>query len=255
MALPYLFQAALHRHFDGVRSEIEKGVDVNQQYHRQGILHLLPYSGNFGRAGGGSPAGATYKSAIELLANECAELYRMLIAAGADVNARDGWERNALYLPCMYADTLGPRGFKFGKIVDVLMDAGSDPNAADRWGHTPARAAILSKDLDVVERVFTNEIGVEDIQADVNLQTGRRGLTPFIVSVRSGQLDIVEFLLTLNPDVSIRTHWDNKTGKDFALDMNRQDIVDAIELFGEMTMPDGDTIPEADPLTVTTEDQ
>lgn len=236
MAMPRLFELALNRDFDGVQAEIDNGANVSQRYNGFGILHLLPWSGGFYRAGG-YPHGTTREQAIEMLGTETTQMYSKLIDAGVDVNAVDGWQRNALFYPCKYADTKGPRGHKFSTTVDVVIAAGGNPNAPDKWGQTPATAAIWSGDLDVVQAVF------DDGGADVNLQTDYRGFTPFIVSVRAGNIDIVNYILTLNPDVSKRESWHNKTAKDFAYDQRRQDIVEAIETFGEMTGDRGDNDP------------
>ena len=79
--------------------------------------------------------------------------------------------------------------------------------------------------------------------ADVNLQTDYRGFTPLIVSVKAGNIEIVNYILTLNPDISKRESWRNFTAKDFAYQMRRQDIAEAIDLFAEMTGERGDNDP------------
>ena len=57
---------------------------------------------------------------------------RLLLDAGADVDARDGWGRTAL----AYAAAVGNAA-----AVRVLLDAGADPDLADAAGATPLMAA------------------------------------------------------------------------------------------------------------------
>ena len=235
MAISTFFKAALHRNFDLVQQEIDNGVDVNQKYNGVGILHLLPYGSGYSSASGRYTAGSTNETQLDALAEETTQMYGQLISAGVDPNMTDGWGRSALFLPCAFADTNGPRGHKFSSVVDLLLQEDCDPNAGDNWGYTPALAAIASRDVNVVGRVFSDNGG-----ADINLQLSEGAITPLHQAVQIGNIPVIRYLFTRKPDITLRATWRNITAEEIARNAGRDDILEEFEIYVKATPLDSD---------------
>jgi ankyrin repeat protein len=77
-------------------------------------------------------------------ANRHLELCRLLLAAGADVNAREG----SGYTPLHAAAQLGDP-----EMVELFLSAQADPNAATEGGETPAATAESAGHVDVARRL------------------------------------------------------------------------------------------------------
>lgn len=107
-----------------------------------------------------------------------------LIAAGADVNAGDFWERTPLLLAVE-----GNNGNV--ALVKELLDAGADVNARDHDGYTPLLSAILTvqeKDrLAIVSELVA-------LHADVNAKNNA-GQTPLLAARSMGDAQVVKVLI------------------------------------------------------------
>jgi ankyrin repeat protein len=102
------------------------------------------------------PAAATARSADGFTAlhypaffgiGEAAETSRVLLGAGADVNARSD---NPLSVLPIHSAVAGGHD----AVVAVLVDAGADINATQRHGWTPLHGAAQNGSLDSVERLL-----------------------------------------------------------------------------------------------------
>ena len=78
------------------------------------------------------------------------EAARLLLDAGADVNARESNGISPLVMAITNRHT---------PVAALLLARGADPNAADWWGRTPLWSAVDMRNLDVDSRTFEN--GVE----------------------------------------------------------------------------------------------
>ena len=95
---------------------------------------------------------------------------RVLINAGADVNAR-GWFSKT---PLMYAAARNANT----EVLDILLGAGADLDAKDRYGKTPLMYAVKSNAKPEILRTFI------DAGADVNLKD-MNGKTPLIYATEN----------------------------------------------------------------------
>lgn len=109
------------------------------------------------------------------------ELLRRLIAAGADVSARNRRGAGALH----YAASGNPDAARFdpaaqAEAIAVLAGAGADPNAADKSGSTPLHRAIRTRCAAATEALLA-------AGADPTLAT-RNGSSPaHLAEVTSGR--------------------------------------------------------------------
>ena len=105
------------------------------------------------------------------------EVAKLLIAAKADVNAKDYGKSTPLHLAAQH-------GHK--AIVELLLANKADVNAKDEYGDTPLHEAAANGHKDVAEVLLANK-------ADVN--AGGRGRTPlYLATVGSGHRDVAELL-------------------------------------------------------------
>ena len=72
---------------------------------------------------------------------------RKLLAAGADVNAKDVFGRTALAYACS-------SGRASDDVIELLLSAGADPNAADKAGVAPLYSAAITRWPPVLQRLL-----------------------------------------------------------------------------------------------------
>ena len=110
------------------------------------------------------------------------EPFRVLLAAGADPNARDGIGETPLHFA---ARGLGPE-VDTSEVVALLLDAGADVNARDRFGLSPLHHAASSANEKVVELLISRG-------ADVNAKDSSGG-TPLRRARNSEKEDVIRML-------------------------------------------------------------
>lgn len=111
---------------------------------------------------------------------------RAAIAQGPDLEARDFWSRTA-YLVALFIGDLDK--------ATLLRDAGADPNAHGRCGHSPLHYAIQGHCPDVLRWLL-------DRGADVDAPD-RFGDTPLFDAVSADDLECVEILLRAGAKVEV----------------------------------------------------
>ena len=109
------------------------------------------------------------------------EIAKILIEAGANVNAENGRKDTPLHMASSKA-TLG--------MAKLLLQNKANPNATDEGGYTPLHWVALTMSNSRVEFSQT----LMEYGADVNLQN-KEGCTPLHIAERSDHTDMVEFLL------------------------------------------------------------
>ena len=113
------------------------------------------------------------------------ETVKMLLDAGADVNAQGGFHGNALQVA-------SHRGYR--NVVGLLLENGADVNAQGGVHSTALEAASIRGHEDVVRLLLENE-------ADVNAQGGYHGNALQAASIR-GREDVVRLLLEYGADIN-----------------------------------------------------
>ena len=153
------------------------------------------------------------------------EAARLLLDAGADVNAREANGISPLVMAITNRHT---------PVAALLLARGADPNAADWWGRTPLWSAVDMRNLDLDSRTFEN--GVErgpvlelidaliakgaDVNARVKEFPPQRrfmmplgslawvdftGQTPFVRAALSADVPLMKLLLSKGADPNIAT--------------------------------------------------
>ena len=153
------------------------------------------------------------------------EAARLLLDAGADVNAREANGISPLVMAITNRHT---------KVAAMLLARGADPNAADWWGRTPLWSAVDMRNLDLDSRTLENGVDrapvLELIEsliakgANVNARVKefppqRRfmmplgslawvdftGQTPFVRAALSADVPLMKLLLSKGADPNIAT--------------------------------------------------
>ncbi len=125
--------------------------------------------------------------ALEHYSNLEQYIIQMLLEYDININHIDNRKQTAL--------TIAIRNKNVDiSVLDMLLDAGADPNVAphDRW--TPLTSAINYRDLDLVDLLVS-------YGADVNIT---RDVTPLIIAVFKGDIRVLEYLLDSGGDVNLR---------------------------------------------------
>ncbi len=108
---------------------------------------------------------------------------KRLIAAGADVNAKDAKGVTPLILSA-FVDQLSS--------VRALLSAGADATVADEDGFTALHAATQEGHLEVVEEI----LGQEDrVVGRILEATNGDGSTPLVMAVRENDMEMVKLLI------------------------------------------------------------
>ena len=128
-------------------------------------------------ASNGSPFLASYHTCSQ-------QTVQSIIGHGADVNAINNRGQTALWFAC----TDGQNNF-----VKVLLDAGADPNIADKYGDSCLHAAINGQcNTETMQKMV-------DQGADVNV-INKDGATPLLLACSIAQAESVALLLSLGAD-------------------------------------------------------
>ncbi|XP_049944780.1 serine/threonine-protein phosphatase 6 regulatory ankyrin repeat subunit B-like [Schistocerca serialis cubense] len=135
---------------------------------------------------------------------------RTLLAAGADVEAMDENQQNALH----WAAGLG-----HVEVVRLLLEEGADVNARDRWRNTPLHQAAWNDDATVVRLLAASF-------ADCNARDDT-GNTPLHDAARRGQADAATALLEVGADREVR-NYDGDTPLDLAERNNHEWLIDIL---------------------------
>ncbi len=165
-----LIDAVERNHVDDVRTCLKKGADVN---YRKRIAYADYYS---------------FTPLMIASYNGYSSLARMLIKAGADINAEDDHGFTALIYACYNGNT---------DIVKMLIDAGA--NIEKRCKHYECTSLIYA-----AGQGHTNTVSLLiDAGADINALSGL-GHTALISASKEGHTDIVKLLINAGADVNFR---------------------------------------------------
>jgi ankyrin repeat protein len=133
---------------------------------------------------------------------------KQLIGQSADVNARQGDGSRALHWAAHADDR---------ELVDLLLRAGADPNAANDLGVTPLILSCTNGGTAVAKRLV--EAG-----ADPNLAPAGRE-TPLMIAAWTGSLDIAKLLVSRGADVNAAEPTRKQTALMWAVSEGHPDLV------------------------------
>jgi ankyrin repeat protein len=138
------------------------------------------------------------------------EVVELLLEHGADVNARDQGGRTALQHPA-------EKGYE--EVVELLLEHGADVNACGDWGWTPLHSAVNNGHDEIVELLIAKGANVNPRDGDVR--------TPLHYAVEKGHTDIVELLITGGANVNARDRA-SRTPLHYAAEKGHKKIVELL---------------------------
>ncbi|MBO8436651.1 MAG: ankyrin repeat domain-containing protein [Spirochaetes bacterium] len=153
-------------------------------------------------------------------------LLTMLIAAGADVNAKDEDGSSVINTSLREAPTL----------AKLLIENGADPNSADSDGYTPIGVVIDEKNLSMIP--LLSEAG-----ADINAICTPDGLTPLTAVVSEEDIEAVKIIIANGADPNTADRNGN-TPLAYAVESLDEAVIDVIlESGGDLSSVPDEALP------------
>ena len=140
-----------------------------------------------------------------------AELIKLLIKYGADVNAKE-WDDTTVLINACYNYNLDT------DIIRLLLDSGAEINARSEQGITPLMAAAHHSSPDTVKLLL--ERGAEAINARTSY-----GTTALMEAVHFNSAEVIKLLLDAGADVDIRDE-DGRSAADYVSTRPRRALED-----------------------------
>lgn len=142
---------------------------------------------------------------------------QQMLAAGADVNTRDGESTTVLMLAAHSGDLA---------MVKMLLEGGADVNACDVRGWSPLAKAVYNPEL----KVGFAEVVQTLIDAGANIEAAiGYGVRPLMLAAGYGETAVVEALLNAGADVRAS----NEGGFTALMMVKQKHYVDVINLLHE----------------------
>lgn len=187
-----------------VKKLIQEGVDVNQkiEFGAQGKVTPLWFAVMAGKA----------------------EISKLLIDEGADINFKQSNNMTLLHVCALYAKAFEAGDHNHKEVAELLIDNGLDVNAKCAGGKvkgiTPLHAAAGKGSLEVANVLIKKGAGV-------NERVTSNGFSPLHVAVVNGKAEIAKILMSNGADINARTKQE-QTPLDKAVSEEHNEIADLI---------------------------
>ena len=132
---------------------------------------------------------------FQAISNNRPDVVKLLIDNGADVNATDSSGNHILFYAFSYGHTKTVLKDRFHSI-DILLKNGANPNVKNQRGDTLLIVAIISERLDVAKLLIDNGV-------DVNMKIDS-GQTPLFYALEQKKEKFVKLLINNGADANIK---------------------------------------------------
>jgi len=215
-----VYEAVYKGDVDTVRRYLEQGGNVNAKYGFDGNTPLQRAAQNNNKdmvemlIAKGADVNAKDKDGNTPLQraaqNNNKDMVEMLIAKGADVNAKDKDGNTPLQRAAQHNRK---------DVAELLIAKGADVNAKDKDGNTPLQRAAQHNRKDVAELLIAKG-------ADVNAKD-KDGNTPLQRAAQHNRKDVAELLIAKGADVNAKDK-DGNTPLQRAAQHNRKDVAELL---------------------------
>lgn len=201
-----LMWAASQRHPEAVRALIESGADVRARSETWSMVMAIPphaIEGNQQDVPHGGNTPLLFAARVGGLSSA-----RLLVEAGADIDASDAWGVSATTLAAHSG---------LSELVELLLDAGADPDAAAA-GFSALHVAVMRRDAKIVGMLL--EHGADPnaqlatwtptrrASRDWSIHPALVGASPFWLAARFSQPDVMRMLAEHGADPLFVHHAD-----------------------------------------------
>lgn len=198
-----LFNAALAGSAYGVENYLKKGAKPNFFFRpedNKNALHVASEKGYLevvqllldnGAEVNSKTASDHYTALILAAQHENSAVTKLLISAGADISAENGYGNTALHEAC-HAGNI--------EVAKELVAAGANVNAVNHKGSTPIHTLCYGESPGTHTVEFLKFLLASGSNLDA---ADKRGMTPLLVCCTSGRVDLIEVLVEFgaNPKV------------------------------------------------------
>jgi ankyrin repeat protein len=152
-----------------------------------------------------------YSLLHDVARNNNKEGAELLIAKGADINAKDNDGETPLH------NAINSNSME---VVELLIVNGADLDAKDNAGYSPLHKAIISQvSKEVIELLISNGV-------DINIKN-QFGCIPLHYAARGGQKEVVELLITKGADINAKDNT-GTTPLHYAVFQLRKEVVELL---------------------------
>ncbi len=149
-------------------------------------------------------------------------MVEFLIKNGADVNSKGG------YMDVTLIYTLSSEKIN-RKIIRLLVESGANVNLPNYFGISPFVGACLTGHFDLVKLFFDHKADIDTSYYGYSGNVLKKNSTPLTAAIKSGNIDIVNFLIDKGCDINRKSSANGKSPYEVAVEQKKEEIAELIK--------------------------